>query len=63
MNPQPLVEYVGSHLDLIGWEKRFLRRLAKTDGDLALSVARGNGKSALCAAIGCAPKVSSSLLT
>ena len=49
-----LVEYVGGHLDLIPWERRFLYRLARTRGDLALSVARGNGKSALCAAIGCA---------
>ena len=49
-----LVEYVGSHLDLIPWERRFLYRLARTDGDLGLSVGRGNGKSALCAAVGCA---------
>ncbi|MDE0476112.1 MAG: hypothetical protein OXI50_16290 [Gammaproteobacteria bacterium] len=49
-----LVEYVGGHLELIPWERRFLSRLARTEGDLALSVARGNGKSALCAAIGAA---------
>ena len=49
-----LVAYVGSHLDLIPWERRFLYLLGRTRGDLALSVARGNGKSALCAAIGAA---------
>ncbi len=49
-----LCDYVGQHLELIGWERRFLYRLARTDGDLALSLARGNGKSALCAAIGAA---------
>lgn len=49
-----LVRYVGSKLDLIYWERRFLAKLERTKGDLALSVARGNGKSALCAAIGCA---------
>lgn len=49
-----LCAYVGSHLDLIPWETRFLHRLARTEGDLALTVARGNGKSALCAAVGAA---------
>ena len=53
-HPRDLVAYVGSHLDLIGWERRFLYLLGRTDGDLALSVGRGNGKSALCAAIGAA---------
>ena len=46
--------YVGEHLELIPWERRFLSRLARTEGDLALSVGRGNGKSALCAAIAAA---------
>lgn len=46
--------YVGGHLNLIHWARRFLHRLARTDADLALSVARCNGKSALCAAIGAA---------
>ena len=54
MNDRALVEYVGTHLDLIPWERRFLSLLARTRGDLALSVARGNGKSALVAAIGAA---------
>ena len=49
-----LVAYCGSHLDLIPWEVKFLRRLASTRGDMALSVARGNGKSALCAAVAAA---------
>lgn len=54
MTGRDLVAYVGGHLDLIPWETRFLHRLARTRGDLALSVSRGNGKSALCAAIGAA---------
>lgn len=54
MKGPSLVAYVGRHLDLIPWERRFLRQIAKTDGDLALSVGRGNGKSALCAAVGAA---------
>lgn len=54
MTGRDLVAYVGGHLDLIPWERRFLHRLARTRGDLALSVSRGNGKSALCAAIGAA---------
>ena len=49
-----LVTYAGLHLDLFPWEIRFLHHLARTEGDVALSVARGNGKSALCAAIGAA---------
>ena len=46
-----LVEYCAGHLDLIPWETRFLRRLASTTGDLSLSMARGNGKSGLLAAV------------
>ena len=50
-----LTDYVGGKLpELIYWERRFLRRVERTEGDLALSVARGNGKSALCAAIAAA---------
>ncbi len=51
---ESLVGYVGRHLDLVPWERRFLSDLARTKGDLALSVARGNGKSALCGAIAAA---------
>ena len=55
MTGADLVAYVGRHLDpVLHWERRFLHRLARTRGDVALSVARGNGKSALCAAVGCA---------
>ena len=36
---------------MLPWEKRLLRGLAKTTGDAAISVARGNGKSALMAGI------------
>ena len=49
-----LVGYVGRHLDLIPWERQFLSKLSRTKGDLALSMARGNGKSALCAGIAAA---------
>ena len=49
-----LARYVDGHLGLLHWERRFLAKLSRTDGDLALSVGRGNGKSALCAAIGAA---------
>ena len=51
---ESLVGYVGRHLDLVPWERQFLSKLARTKGDLALSVARGNGKSALCGAIAAA---------
>ena len=39
---------------VLPWELRFIRGAFSTDGDSALSVARGNGKSALVAAIACA---------
>lgn len=41
----------GQPLQVFPWERRFLRLIERTDGDLALSMARGNGKSAFCAAI------------
>ncbi|MDE0473877.1 MAG: hypothetical protein OXI50_04920 [Gammaproteobacteria bacterium] len=49
-----LVAYVGRHLDLIPWERRFLYRLARTRGDVGLSVGRGNGKTGLVAAVAAA---------
>ena len=36
---------------VLPWERRFIKGAFGTDGDSALSVARGNGKSALVAAI------------
>ena len=44
----------GSPLKLLGWERRFIRGAFSTKGDSALSVARGNGKTALVAALACA---------
>ena len=41
----------GSRLALMPWQRRFLRGCFSQDGDAALSVARGAGKSTLCAAI------------
>ena len=49
-----LVEYVGRYLDVLPWERQFLERFVGTRDDLAITMARGNGKSALCAAIACA---------
>ena len=43
---------IGQNLDLFGWEKRFLRgALAPGVEESALSVARGNGKTTLVAAL------------
>ena len=39
---------------MLPWQRRFLRGAFLEPGDAGLSVARGNGKSALCAAIACA---------
>ena len=46
MTGRDLAAYVGGHLDLIHWERAFLHRFARSRGDLALSLARGNGKLA-----------------
>ncbi len=54
MTGADLVAYVGQHLDLIPWERRFLHRVARTRSDLAMSMARGNGKSALCGGVAAA---------
>ena len=43
----------GGTFQLIPWERRLLAGLDKTPGDAALSLGRGNGKSALCAALAC----------
>ena len=61
-SPFDLIRYLGgltlSGGDLDGepfevwpWEKRFLRGAFRVSGDAALSVGRGNGKSALCAGV------------
>ena len=43
---------VGAPMVLFNWEKRFIRRAFAQDvSSAALSIARGNGKTALCAAI------------
>ena len=44
----------GSRIRLLPWQRRFLRGAFKVEGDAALSVARGNGKSTLVAAVACA---------
>ena len=40
--------------EVLPWQRRFLRGLAGTDGDVGLTVARGNGKTTLIAGIACA---------
>ena len=47
-------DHDGEPFTLLPWERRFLRGAFAVDGDAALSVARGNGKSALTAGIACA---------
>ena len=60
----PVIEYLegltvtqgrmaGSLLKVMPWQKRFIARL-RSPGNLALSVARGNGKTTLTAALACA---------
>ena len=47
--------HIGERFRLLPWQKRFLRgAFAPDTHTAALSVARGNGKTALCAAIGAA---------
>ena len=41
----------GQPLRLMPWQRRFLRGAFGTDGDAALSVSRGNGKTTLTAAV------------
>ena len=47
-------DHDGEKLILLPWEKRFVRGAFRVPGDAALSVARGNGKSAIVAGIACA---------
>ena len=44
-------EGLGDPFKILHWQRQFLRGLAATDGDCALSVARGNGKTGFLAAI------------
>ena len=49
--------YIGRTLGafrVLKWESRFLSAFARTRGDVALSIARGNGKTTLVAALACA---------
>ena len=44
----------GNPIRVLPWQRRFLSRAFAVDGDAALSISRGNGKSTLVAAIACA---------
>ena len=44
----------GELMTVLHWERRFVLGTFRQDGDAALSVARGNGKSGLVAGIACA---------
>ena len=44
-------EGVGERMKIYPWERRFLQDLMRTDGDAALSVSRGNGKTTLLAGV------------
>ena len=44
----------GEPFVLLPWERRFIKGAFSADGDSALSVARGNGKSALLSGVACA---------
>ena len=44
----------GALMRVLPWQRRFLRGAFAVDGDASLSIARGNGKSTLVAAIACA---------
>ena len=44
----------GDPLRLLPWQRRFLRGFLAADGDVALTIARGGGKTTLLAAVGCA---------
>lgn len=47
-------EGAGEPFPLLPWERKFLRGAFAVDGDAALSVARGNGKTTLLAGVACA---------
>ena len=47
-------DHDGQPFTVLPWQSRFIRGTFRQAGDSALSVGRGNGKSALCAAVACA---------
>ena len=47
-------DHDGEPFVLLPWERRFIRGAFGVDGDAAVSVSRGNGKSAVVAGIACA---------
>ena len=47
-------DHDGEPFEVLPWERRFVNGTFRTADDSALSVARGNGKSALVAALACA---------
>ena len=47
-------DHDGQRFEVLPWERRFLAGAFRATGDAALTVARGNGKSALVAAVACA---------
>ena len=46
--------HAGQPMHLLGWQRRFLSGAFGQDGDAALSMGRGNGKTTFTAAIACA---------
>ena len=44
----------GELFRVLPWQKGFIRGAFSTEGEAALSIARGNGKSTLCGAVACA---------
>ena len=50
-------EHVGQNFVLLPWQRRFLKGTFSQPGNAALTVARGNGKSVLCSALGAAAVV------
>ena len=52
-----LATYIGRTLGafrILKWQRSFLSEFERTRGDVALSLGRGSGKTALCSAIACA---------
>ena len=47
-------DHDGEPFEVLPWERRFISGAFRGPGDAALTVARGNGKSALCAAVAAA---------
>ena len=47
-------DFDGQPFKVLPWERRFLKGMAAVDGDCALSLGRGGGKTAFCAALAAA---------